>query len=278
MARGRTICAAAVLALLAGCGGQDPAPAPKEPAATRAAVTTRTPTPAPPELPPSTEVEFSATDGEPVKAVFTPAGKDAPAVVLMHEIRGRTEQWDELVPYLHDAGFATLAYESRGTPVEADRVLDTIGAVRWLRTQRDVDPKRLALVGASVGASTAVLAMATKARKTVDAAVALSPPDTQDIWTLQEEGRYRAHDILFIADEREATRRRRDGQGRRAVHGPALRRTRARRPPAARARRARRTPGLARRARALSYVRRWRTHQKQNPIRSRASAVKIAVS
>ena len=168
-------------------------------------MTTRTPTPAPPELPPSTEVEFRATDGEPVKAVFTPAGKDAPAVVLMHEIRGRTEQWDELVPYLHDAGFATLAYESRGTPVEADRVLDTIGAVRWLRTQRDVDPKRLALVGASVGASTAVLAMATKARKTVDAAVALSPPDTQDIWTLQEEGRYRAHDILFIADEREAT-------------------------------------------------------------------------
>ncbi len=204
MAGGRTICAAVVLALLAGCGGEDPAPAPSEPAATRAAAT-RTPTPAAPELPPSSEVEFSATDGEPVKAIFTAAGDDAPAVVLMHEIRGRPEQWDDLVPYLHAAGFATLAYESRGTPVEVDRLPDVIGAVRWLRSRPEIDPKRLALVGASIGASTAVVAMATKARKTVDAAVVLSPPDTPDVWDLQESDRYRAHDILFIADEREAT-------------------------------------------------------------------------
>ncbi len=65
-------------------------------------------------------------------------------------------------------------------------------------------PRRIALVGASIGASTAVLAMATGAGRTVDAAVALSPPDSSDIWSLQDDGRYRPHDVLFVSDEREA--------------------------------------------------------------------------
>jgi dienelactone hydrolase len=76
--------------------------------------------------------------------------------------------------------------------------------VRYLRSRRDVDSRRLALVGASIGASTAVLAMASRARRTVDAAVALSPPDSADIWALQDKGRYRPHDMLLVSDEREA--------------------------------------------------------------------------
>jgi hypothetical protein len=47
--------------------------------------------------------------------------------------------------------------------------------------------------------------MATKARKTVDAAVALSPPDSADIWALQDDDRYRPHDVLFVSDESEAS-------------------------------------------------------------------------
>ncbi len=47
--------------------------------------------------------------------------------------------------------------------------------------------------------------MATGARGTADAAVALSPPDSADIWALQDDGRYRPHDVLFATDEREAT-------------------------------------------------------------------------
>ena len=132
-------------------------------------------TPTPPPAPAAREVTFEASDGEPVSALFTPAGKRAPAVVLLHEIHGRPEQWEDLVPYLHAAGFATLAYESRGTPVEQDRLPDALGALRWLRRRDDIDPRRIALVGASIGASTTVLAMATGARRTVDAAVALSP-------------------------------------------------------------------------------------------------------
>ena len=190
----------AAAAAIAGCGGGDDAPAERP-----RADATSTPTPAPPPAPRARTVRFKAADGEPVTAKYTAAGRDAPAVVLLHEIRGGPDQWKPLVPYLHAAGFATLAYQSRASALERERLPDTLAAVRWLRARRDVDRRRLALVGASVGASTAVLAMATGARTTVDAAVALSPPDSEDIWALQDDDRYRPHDLLLVSDAREST-------------------------------------------------------------------------
>jgi acetyl esterase/lipase len=207
-ARKACITAAITTALVAGCGGGDePTPAASEPTAT--ATATATPTPAPTEAPPNApapkNVTFRATDGEPVRGRFTTAGRNASAVLLLHQSDGGVNQMDPLVPYLHAAGFATLAYQSRQSPMEAERLPDALGALRWLRDRPDVDPERLALVGASIGASTAVLAMATKARATVDAAVALSPADSSDIWALQDDDRYRPHDVLFITDDSEAT-------------------------------------------------------------------------
>jgi hypothetical protein len=202
----RTACLVAALAaavVVAGCGGDDDGTrAAAEPAVT--ATPTPAPAEAPPDAPAARKVRFRATDGEPVSGRYTPAGRDAPAIVLLHQIDGGVDQWEPLVPYLHAAGFATLAYQSRQSALEAERLPDAIGALRWLRSHPDVDPRRLGLVGASIGASTAVLAMATKARRTVDAAVALSPPDSSDIWALQDDDRYRPHDVLFIADDREA--------------------------------------------------------------------------
>ena len=192
-------------ALLGGCGGDDDDAPAERPRAEATATPTPEPVPEPPAPPRAKEVRFRAADGAPVAAQFTAAGRGrAPAVVLLHEIRGGPDQWDELVGYLHAAGFATLAYTSRAGALERERLPDALGAVRWLRGRDDVDPQRLALVGASIGASTTVLAMATGARTAADAAVALSPPDSGDIWALQDDGRYRPHDILFVADAREA--------------------------------------------------------------------------
>jgi hypothetical protein len=210
MRRGLVICCAA-LGLLAGCGGSDddaPAEAPRAEATAAATATpspTATATPEPPPPPRAKTVRFRATDGEPVTGQFVAAGRDVPAVVLLHEIRGGPDQWDPLVAHLHEAGFATLAYQSRASAFEKERLPDALGALRWLRDRDDVDPDRLALVGASIGASTTVLAMATGARRAVDAAVALSPPDSADIWALQDDDRYRPHDVLLVSDEREAT-------------------------------------------------------------------------
>ena len=192
---------AAAALVAAGCGGSDERAAPDRPRSEA----TPTATPAPPPAPPAKAVRFAATDGERVTSQYVPAGKAAPAVVLLHEIRGGPEQWDGLVGYLHAAGFATLAYQSRSSVVDRDRRRDALGAIRWLRARPDVDPHRLALVGASIGASTTVLTMATGARRTVDAAVALSPPDSADIWALQDSGRYHPHDLLLVSDERESS-------------------------------------------------------------------------
>lgn len=208
--------AIAAMTVMGGCGGDDePGPVGgATPAATPAAVAEATPearpvpsaepSPPPPEPPRARRVTLTAPDGERAAAQFTPAGRRAPAIVLLHEIRGGPDQWDGLVPDLHEAGFATLAYKSRASPLEAERMPDVVAALDWLRAHpRQVDRSRIGLVGASIGASTTVLAMATDARKAADAAVALSPPDSSDIWALQDDGSYRPHDVLFIADVRE---------------------------------------------------------------------------
>jgi hypothetical protein len=235
-----------MLTALAGCGGGDDEPraaatptASATPAQTPTPAATATPTteaeatperdaeanrdPAakPPPVRGGRTVRFPATDGERVTAQYVPAGRDAPAVVLLHEIRGGPDQWDPLIPYLHAAGFATLAYQSRPAALEKQRLPDALGAIRWLRGRPDVDRKRIALVGASIGASTTVLAMATGARETADAAVALSPPDSADIWALQDDDRYRPHDVLFVSDDREATSV--EGMLEGAVHSQAIR-------------------------------------------------------
>jgi hypothetical protein len=61
------------------------------------------------------------------------------------------------------------------------------------------------MVGASIGASTTVYAMATRAGRIARAAVVLSPPDSSDIWALQGDDRYRPHDLLLVSDDREAS-------------------------------------------------------------------------
>ena len=196
--------ALAAVALAAGCGDDDAAPdAPADaPRAEATPAATGTPAPAAPR---ARAVRFRAADGAPVRARYVAAGRGAPAVVLLHEIRGGPDQWAPLTGALRAAGYATLAYQSRPSALEHERLPDALGAVRWLRGRRDVDPERLALVGASIGASTAVLAMATGARRSADAAVALSPPDSSDIWALQDDDRYHPHDVLFVSDDREAT-------------------------------------------------------------------------
>jgi hypothetical protein len=113
MTRRAAITAASLAAALGACGGDEPpAPATRSPApaATQAAT---------PAAPPARRVRFRASDGKPVKGVYRPAGAAAPAVVLVSGLVGGADQWDAFMPYLHDAGFATLAYDGRGGVDEA---------------------------------------------------------------------------------------------------------------------------------------------------------------
>ena len=191
----RAAIAAAGLALALGaCGGDEPTTRSPAPAAARAAT---------PAAPPARRVRFRASDGKPVKGVYRPAGAAAPAVVLVNGLVGGAEQWDAFAPDLHEAGFATLAYEGRGGVDEAELVKEVDGAIAFLRRRREVDARRLGIVGASVGASTAVLAMTGPDGRRLRAAVALSPPAAPVFDKLIEKHRYHPHNVLFMSDQRE---------------------------------------------------------------------------
>ena len=158
------------------------------------------------QQPPGRAARFVATDGVELRGTLTPAGNGrAPAIVLVHQRGGSAEQWDPLIPDLHQAGFTTLAYDSRDAGELDERVLqrDVAGALTYLREQADVDAARLGVVGASIGAATAVLAIGTEQRRLLDAAVVMSPADSPLFIELATAGRFHPHDVLFVSDKRE---------------------------------------------------------------------------
>jgi cephalosporin-C deacetylase-like acetyl esterase len=189
---------AAAASCAAGCGGGDSRP----PSGTTH--TSTAPEAAAPQPVHGSDVSFRASDGKSVKGVLTSAGSHAPAVILVHEVNGGADQWDQFVPYLHEAGFTTLAYDGRGGLDEVDLAREVAGAIRFLRKRPEADPKRIQVVGASIGASTAVMSIATNGKRSLASAVALSPADSPSFIELQAKDRYAPHDVLFVSDANEA--------------------------------------------------------------------------
>jgi len=191
--------------LLAGCGG-DPAPVPRSTPAPPARATA-SPTPAPPAKPPHRIVRFRASDGRRLHGQLTPAERrHAPAVVLVHQLYGEPGQWDDFVGHLHRAGFATLAYASRSDHEVDEAVLarDLTGAVRALGARPEVDPDRIVLAGASVGASTVAYALGTQPDLPARGGVGFSAVEGPREVALSKRHAFRSHDLLLISDHREA--------------------------------------------------------------------------
>jgi pimeloyl-ACP methyl ester carboxylesterase len=116
-------------------------------------------------------VEVEASDGLVlVGTYYAPAESGAPAVLLMHHSGSRKEAWIDFIPFLLDAGYATLAVDLRGhgeTRGRTDWTLAEDDAHRWLawlRDQPDVDPDRVSIVGASIGADLGLRVMAADER------------------------------------------------------------------------------------------------------------------
>lgn len=98
--------------------------------------------------------------------------ENAPGVVLLHMYMSDRSAWKPLVPHLRARGIEVIAVDLRGhgeslkqytkrvkkrdPKVFAQMHNDAIGAVRWLVKEGKCDPKRIALVGASVGCSVAI--------------------------------------------------------------------------------------------------------------------------
>ncbi|MGZ6642194.1 MAG: alpha/beta hydrolase family protein [Solirubrobacteraceae bacterium] len=194
-----------VLSLLAvaGCGSRD------EPAAglSSRATAVHPPGPPAPRAPAGTTLRFASSDGKRLAGRYVPGLRSpAPAIVLVHQSHGGPDQWDPLIGYLHQAGYATLAYASRSAGELDERLLarDVRGAVAALARRSDVDAKRIALVGASIGASAVSWAIGTRPALRVRAAVGLSPAESPAFINAGTAGAFQPHDLLLMADRAEA--------------------------------------------------------------------------
>lgn len=186
----------------------------------------------PPALPPlpfadshSGNVTYRTADGIQVVATFTPPATVPPwpAVVLMHQYQGTRAQWDDLTPDLLAAGLAVLAPDARahgeslrrvradgGYDFETDRANtldgwpdDVAAAVAWLTTRGDIEPDRIGVGGASVGANTAWIASAVV--PAVRRAVAVSGRFEPGRLLMGEDiPNFQPRSVLFQSDREEA--------------------------------------------------------------------------
>jgi pimeloyl-ACP methyl ester carboxylesterase len=138
-------------------------------------------TPAQPASPPRREAP-EATRPTPLPAVVLVSGSgplDRDETVMGIPIFG------QLASSLADAGFAVLRYDKRGvgqsggraeSSTLTDYAEDLIAAVKFLEKRKDVDRKRIAVVGHSEGAAVALLAA--RREKRIGALVLVAGPGT----------------------------------------------------------------------------------------------------
>jgi pyridoxine 5-phosphate synthase len=113
-----------------------------------------------------TRVTFASLDGTSLSGEFyEAAGRPAPGVVLVHMLSRNKSDWHGLPDRMRDAGITALAIDLRGHGNSSGpagdlpaMVQDVRAAVRWLASRGNVRPDAIALVGASLGASLALLA------------------------------------------------------------------------------------------------------------------------
>ena len=120
----------------------------------------------------SQRVTFRTDDGVTLSATwYEPSTRIGPAVILVHMLSRTRREWEAIAQRLSSEGIGALALDLRGHGESAagaagapDRVdyssmvLDVRAARRFLAQRSDVQPTRVGIAGASLGANLAVLA------------------------------------------------------------------------------------------------------------------------
>jgi uncharacterized protein len=114
-------------------------------------------------------VSFASRDGTPLAGWFVPgSGREGGTVILLH---GYGQAGADMLPhaaYLHRAGYNVLLLDFRDSGQSGGAAvtfgmkepLDVLGAVDYLVGRPDVDRRRIAVQGVSLGAVNGILAMA----------------------------------------------------------------------------------------------------------------------
>jgi pyridoxine 5-phosphate synthase len=111
-------------------------------------------------------VTFASLDGTTLSAEFFEASnRPSPGVVLVHMLSRNKSDWREWPDRIRDAGISVLALDLRGHGGSSGSagelppmIQDVRAAVQWLAARSSVRPDAIAIVGASLGASLALLA------------------------------------------------------------------------------------------------------------------------
>ena len=124
-------------------------------------------------------VRLTTVDDVGIAAAYYPVdGKSVPAVVLIHSFARNRDEWNAFAVLLQRNGIAALTFDLRWhgestrrvtaagpqlvdqrnfTPRDFnDMLLDVNTAVYWLGSQQGINPRRIAVVGSSVGANIAL--------------------------------------------------------------------------------------------------------------------------
>jgi pimeloyl-ACP methyl ester carboxylesterase len=112
-------------------------------------------------------VSWTASDGTTLAGMLYEAGRQGPGVILVHMLGRSKDEWGAVAMRLQEAGTTVLALDLRGhgnsggtNATLAPMTGDVRSAADWLLSRGGVRPGALAIVGASFGATLAVLAAA----------------------------------------------------------------------------------------------------------------------
>ena len=113
-------------------------------------------------------VRFASADGTTLAGEFFEAStRPSPGVVLVHMLSRHKGDWRGLPDRIRDAGITALTIDLRGHGASSGSsgdltamIQDVRAAAQWLASRPNVRPDAIAIVGASLGASLALLAAA----------------------------------------------------------------------------------------------------------------------
>ncbi len=156
-------------------------------------------------------VDLTAEDGTLLKATYYPPtnSTNAPAIILVHMLNGKKEDWQTFAKDTQAAGYAVLALDLRGHGEsggsQAYDLMDTDldAAFTWLSSRPEVDGQRVGLVGASIGANLALRGGARHPE--IKSVVLLSPGlDYRGVTTVGALSDYGQRPVMIVAAEGDA--------------------------------------------------------------------------
>ena len=168
-------------------------------------------------------VSFRTADGVTLTATwFEPSYRPAPAVILVHMLGRSRRDWDGVGFQLAGAGVGALAVDLRGHGDSswgggaegADHSVllrDVEAARRYLLTRSDVQPSRVGLAGASLGAN--LVALHAAADPSIASVALLSPSlDYRGLRIEAAVRKYGSRPMLLVVSDDDAYARRSAGE------------------------------------------------------------------